>query len=375
MANFLIMRMAKLKSGGAVSGMSKHNFRDIDTPNADPEKLLENDHRACTSVAETMAKYNSLLPEKVRKNAIHAIDYLITTSPEASKKDNKIAIEEGIKWVTEKHGAENVLLSSVHHDETTPHVHILVMPLKDGKLNAKHFVGGHRDRLKEMQTEFFSQVQSAGASLERGVEGSRAKHQSTKRWAAKQAALGEAIKTPSKNVLQSRVELTRLDFIRPEKANLRVSEVLAEVVSQREDALTSVAAHKVEFERNKNELAGLRQANNKGYAQLLRLRDIKVGYEESFTDPTQRDRMIEFLTDLKRKAENVASKLNKLQGRVADQLARSFSPSAAHGVERRGAQRTWGTGRERSAAVHSGVLREPTISKSKKRDQHLSLSQ
>jgi hypothetical protein len=113
-----------------------------------------------------------------------------------------------------------------------------------------------------MQTEFFSQVQSAGASLERGVEGSKAKHQSTKRWAAKQAALGEAIKTSSKAVLQSRVELTRSDLIRPERANLRVSEALGEVVSQREDALVRVEAHKIEFERNKNELAGLRQANN-----------------------------------------------------------------------------------------------------------------
>ena len=104
MAQFAIMRVKKLKSRGAVKGMAKHNFRSIDTPNANPELTSQNDHRACIDVFETMAKYKSLLPKKVRKDAVHALDYLITTSPEASKEDNRIAIEEGIKWVEDRHG-------------------------------------------------------------------------------------------------------------------------------------------------------------------------------------------------------------------------------------------------------------------------------
>ena len=85
MAQFAIMRVKKLKSGAAVKGMAKHNFRSINTPNANSALTSQNDHRACTDVFETMDKYKSLLPKKVRKDAVHALDYLITTSPEATK--------------------------------------------------------------------------------------------------------------------------------------------------------------------------------------------------------------------------------------------------------------------------------------------------
>ena len=173
---FAILRVGKLKSAVAIKGMLKHNFRDIETPNAAGELLDENIHISAKSTDEGMAMYRDILPDKVRKNAVHAIDYLITTSPDATPEANAGAIKEAVEWVTEKHGAENIIMASVHRDESTPHVHMLVVPMKDGKLNARHFIGGTKHRMSELQDEFYERIEKQGLDLDRGVKGSKATH-------------------------------------------------------------------------------------------------------------------------------------------------------------------------------------------------------
>ncbi len=223
MSKYLIMRVEKLKSKAAIRGMSSHNFRAIETPNADKSRTAKNEHKAAQSVSECMQRYDDLKPDKIRKNAVHALDYMITTSSDASDRDKQIAIEESIAWIEEKHGKENVLLCSVHRDETTPHAHVLVMPLKDGKLNAKHFVGGSKHRLSELQDELHERV-SAKTELNRGVRGSRASHQSIKQWRAGiQRRLSEPLKGASKADLLKSAAITRKDALSPQKATERVS--------------------------------------------------------------------------------------------------------------------------------------------------------
>ena len=324
MANFLILRQEKLKSAGAVKGLAKHNFRAIPTANADPSRLILNDHRTSSDVVETMEKYNSLLPEKVRKNAIHAINYMITTSPEASEHNNELALEEGINWVTQMYGAENVIMSTIHRDEATPHLHIMVMPLKNQKLNAKHYVGGSKHRLSEMQTEFYEHVKGAGGTLERGTEGSKAQHQSTSKWAAKQKELGKDVKLPSKDVLQSQVKLTTVDRLRPESAQKRISKVLEGVLGQREDALVSVEAYKIEFDRNKNELSGLRAEARKAERSITTLTQVKEDWIRATNDPERRQLEIEKLTKLEKAYKNGRSKLEQIRERISAFLSQSI---------------------------------------------------
>jgi hypothetical protein len=181
--NYLIMRVSKIKSRHAVTQSMKHNFREQETPNADESKIGDNKHLTAKSTAEGMQRYKDLLPEKVRKNAVHALHYVVTTSPTASKEDNQIALDEAVAWVTEKHGAENILFASIHRDETTPHLHVVAMPMRDGKLNAKHFVGGSKHRLSELQDEIYDRVKPQTA-LERGIRGSKATHKTIAEWRA-----------------------------------------------------------------------------------------------------------------------------------------------------------------------------------------------
>jgi hypothetical protein len=43
----------------------------------------------------------------------------------------------------------------------------MIMPMKDGKLNAKHFIGGTRDRMSELQNDFHEKV-GRPSGLDRG---------------------------------------------------------------------------------------------------------------------------------------------------------------------------------------------------------------
>ena len=367
MAQFAIMRVKKLKSRGAVKGMAKHNFRSINTPNANPDLTSQNDHRACTDVFETMDKYKSLLPKKVRKDAVHALDYLITTSPEATKEDNRIAIEEGIKWVEARHGKENILLSSIHLDETTPHVHILAMPLRNGKLNAKHFVGGSKHRMSELQDEYFACVENK-TNLARGIKGSKAKHQTTAaRNAAKKKALLEAVKLPSKTDLVEQVGLTRRDLLNPEKAKLRVAQVVGEALTQVDQIVMQSESHKTERIREKHEMRALSRDN-------VALSQVKEDFLATINNPERRKLEIEKLTKLEKAYQYGRSKIDAIQERIKAFFSQPLSHGNRSNRESR-AEPNREFGREWCAASDLRTVRTSApISRSETRDSGLSRS-
>ena len=182
---YAILRTQKLKATGAVWRSLKHAFREQPTPNADPAKAAQNAHVGATSAAEAMQRVRDRLPEKRRKDAVLAIEYLITASPEAMQaKDGRAQtayFDDALKWLRERHGAANVVYAGIHRDESTPHMYAYVVPLDEatGRLNARRWLGGSK-ALSEMQTDFAATV-GARHGLERGIKGSRAKHERVRR--------------------------------------------------------------------------------------------------------------------------------------------------------------------------------------------------
>lgn len=177
--------MQKLKSAIAVRRSMMHAFREQDTPNADPERKAENIHIGAKSSEEAMDRFNDALPDKVRKNAVLAVEYLITASPEAmhdkSKADQNAYFKDALLWLKNKHGAKNLVYAGIHHDETTPHMYAYVVPNDElGKLNCRSFYG-ERSALSKMQTDFADKV-GREHGLERGLEGSRARHTNIKQY-------------------------------------------------------------------------------------------------------------------------------------------------------------------------------------------------
>lgn len=180
---FAILRTAKLKTMGNIAASLSHNYRDRETLNADESRCDLNEHSVPSAglVRELISKS---LPEKRRSDAVLAVEYLVTASPDyfknTSDKDGKQFFETAKKWLEEKHGKENVIATSIHRDETTPHLVAYVVPIDDkGKLNCKHFLGG-KSKLTQMQTDFAKAVSRHG--LERGIEGSKAEHQTIKEY-------------------------------------------------------------------------------------------------------------------------------------------------------------------------------------------------
>ncbi|MDL2307947.1 plasmid recombination protein [Desulfovibrio sp. OttesenSCG-928-C06] len=188
---YAIMRIQKLKTWGDIAGSDAHNFRQRETPNADAERLQDNiclvgapEKDARESVKEAIGD------QKIRKNAVLAVEMFMSASPEYFRPDNPAQAgnydpeklwawkEASEKWMQEKYG-DRIIKSVLHLDETTPHIHAVMVPLDDkGKLNCRAFFGGTRHTMTELQTDYAKAVESLG--IERGLQGSRATHQEVK---------------------------------------------------------------------------------------------------------------------------------------------------------------------------------------------------
>jgi hypothetical protein len=108
---------------------------------------------------------------KTRSNSVVALDAIYTASGEffkgkSTEECNKY-FQDCLQFHQKKFG--HVISAVVHYDETTPHLHILSVPLtQDGRLSAREIIG-NRTNLSRMQTEFFEQV-GKGYGLERGIQ-------------------------------------------------------------------------------------------------------------------------------------------------------------------------------------------------------------
>ena len=185
---YAVMRCQKHKSRSSIKGSLKHTFREEETPNADPNRLQLNKQLwpkepqgdNSNSVAE---RIDERLPDKIRKNGVHAVEYVMTASPEwfaeaDSEKQHQWA-EDSIEWLREKYGEENLMSVVMHADEKTTHLTALVTPItKDGRLSAREFIGGTKDQLSKDQDSYHEAVAHHG--LTRGIKGSKAQHTTVK---------------------------------------------------------------------------------------------------------------------------------------------------------------------------------------------------
>ena len=161
MSNYAIMRLAKVKTMGHVAGLGKHIERDRETPNADSERTSLNERLAGSGdwYADVQARLQ--VAPTIRKNAVLSIELMLSTSPEwftagtqAEQDRRREAWRDlSISWMHETFGEQNVVAAMLHRDELTPHIQALIVPIDErGRLNARHFIGGDRHRLAELQT-------------------------------------------------------------------------------------------------------------------------------------------------------------------------------------------------------------------------------
>src|SRR5699024_11785069 len=71
-------------------------------------------------------------------------------------------------------GKQNIAYATVHNDEQTPHMHLGVVPMRDGKLQGKNVF--NRQELLWLQDKFPEHMKKQGFELKRGERGSDRKH-------------------------------------------------------------------------------------------------------------------------------------------------------------------------------------------------------
>lgn len=184
-----ICRIEKIKSVGALGSAYEHNLRLKEISNADETKTTYNieltnrppkkSYVDCFHEKIAESKWYQNSRHKIAKNAIYAVEFMLTFSNEAKGKiDIDTWYKDNMNWL-EKHfgGADNVVSAILHLDERTPHIHAIVIPLDEkGKLNYTKYLGGSKYRLSELQDCYHAEVGSKH-KLDRGIKGSKAKHQ------------------------------------------------------------------------------------------------------------------------------------------------------------------------------------------------------
>lgn len=169
---FCIMRTEKRKKSD-LSGIQKENTRTATEYN--------------NRVAPGMDIFNVVLKEsnnwlqdinreiqaagaRARSNSVLALDTIYTASPEffqeRTNAENDKFFQDCLKFHNEHFG--HIISAVVHYDETTPHLHIISVPLtKDGRLSARDVIG-NKAKMSKTQDQFFEQV-GRGYGLERGI--------------------------------------------------------------------------------------------------------------------------------------------------------------------------------------------------------------
>lgn len=107
---------------------------------------------------------------RTRSNSVLALDTLYTASSEffqgKTNEENDTFFRDCLKFHERHFG--HIISAVIHYDETTPHLHVISVPLtQDGRLSARDVIG-NKAKMSKAQDEFFKQV-GKGYGLERGI--------------------------------------------------------------------------------------------------------------------------------------------------------------------------------------------------------------
>ncbi|MGQ7626701.1 MobV family relaxase [Streptococcus suis] len=238
--SYMVARMQKMKAvnlGGAYRHNERifenHSNKDIDTSRSHLNyELTERDRElSYKSQIEDYINENKVSERAIRKDAVLCDEWIITSDKtffeKLDQEKTRDFFETAKNYFAENYGEENIAYASVHLDESTPHMHMGVVPFENGKLSSKAMFD--REELKKIQDELPKYMNEHGFDLQRGELNSEAKHKT----------VAEFKKDLATKELQQ--ELDRLDEVLKEKyeeldkIELRASESLSELDKYKND--------------------------------------------------------------------------------------------------------------------------------------------
>ena len=201
------------KAPGNEAAMTAHIARTKIPTNASPERTCLNEELVefPEEVADRTEAINyrlehAGLTRKIGTNQVRVIRVMLTGSHDAMKRIEEEGrlpkwCADNLAWLRETFGAENVVSAVVHRDESTPHIHAAVVPIVTGERRKARTTASEtpgkrhyrpksavrprlcaddvmsRVRLKQYQDSYAAVMSKYG--LERGIDGSEARHVTT----------------------------------------------------------------------------------------------------------------------------------------------------------------------------------------------------
>ena len=144
------IRIKKLTGTHMVSVAAAHNKRERWSQKAKNSRCPKNEENIVIfgpSTARDVAQdaHQKVMQagiKKVRKNGVYAIE-LIATLKSGTGIDEDAFFIDCTKWASGRFGGyANLLSADIHRDESEPHMHLLILPLVDGRLRGSDLVGG-----------------------------------------------------------------------------------------------------------------------------------------------------------------------------------------------------------------------------------------
>ena len=284
---YAVVHMMKIKSG-AVGGIQSHNNREHEpktNPDVDMSRSEDNyDLISCDNYKRSIKEKLSNLVENsraVRKDAVVVCNFIVTSDNETMNAlgadRQREFFQDSVKWFSDRYGADRVLNATVHMDETTPHLHIGVMPItQDGRLSAKAIFT--KTEMKAIQTEFARDV-GEKYGLERGVEGSERTHLSEARFKEQKAlemanehgAIAQELQIIAEDCKQELSEATRsLETVKQELSTMQDRKDTLQGEIERLEAIdkqTKVRVHEA-LEKQKPVLLDLQKRISEAKSEL-----------------------------------------------------------------------------------------------------------
>src|SRR5699024_8346233 len=241
--SYAVVRMAKMKSHD-LKGIQFHNQRERESK-TNPDIDKERSHENYDLVNEKNIDYNKRVKEiiesqktstrKTRKDAVLVNELMITSDREffdrLDPEEQKRFFEESYSLLAERYGEQNIAYAVVHNDEKTPHMHLGVVPMREGRLQSKNVF--NRQELLWLQDNFPKHMQEQGFDLERGEKGSTREHIETREF--KKQTLEKEIGSLEKNLKEKKSELQALNEKVPDEIKVQAKREFKQIEVKSEE--------------------------------------------------------------------------------------------------------------------------------------------
>ncbi|CAC9299465.1 Plasmid recombination protein, Mob family protein [Staphylococcus aureus] len=184
--SMIVARMQKMKAENLV-GIGNHNQRktknhsnpDIDISLSKLNYDLVDRTQNYKTDIENFINENKSTTRAVRKDAVLVNEWIISSDKDffdnLTESEIENFFERSKDYFAEKFGEKNIRYATVHLDESTPHMHMGIVPFdKDNKLSAKRVF--NRQALRDVQEELPKYLQDFQFEIARGQKESERKN-------------------------------------------------------------------------------------------------------------------------------------------------------------------------------------------------------